>query len=109
MFEVFDEQNHTFTYRAQFENTVPGVEVARNTWRIEAISDSQTRFSMSSQTEFNIFPGLFFRLPLRFQLPRILSMNLEEAKHYIETGKPHPRKVAAMQKVAQSASSFSTV
>ena len=109
IFESYDEIGHTFTYKAEFENAVPGVTSARNTWHVETISDTQTRFSMTNQTEFNVFPGLFLRIPLRFQLPRILKMNLEEAKHYIETGKPHPRKVAAMQKGAKSISSPSTI
>ena len=109
MFESFDEAAHTFTYKAQFENTIPGVKRASNTWRLEAISDAQTRFSMTSQTELNVFPGLLMRIPFRFQIPRVLNMNLEEAKHFIETGKPHPRKVEAMQKVTNSVSSPSTI
>lgn len=109
LFEVYDEQQHTFTYKAQFEKTPPGVKSARNTWRVEAISKSQTRFIMTSQTQLNSFPGLFLYIPYRFFVPRILKMNLEEAKHFIETGKPHPRKVAAMQKAAQSVSSPSIV
>jgi hypothetical protein len=104
MFESYDEQRHAFTYKAQFEKTPPGVLSARNTWSVEAISDSQTRFTMNAQTELNLFPGLLLRIPMRLQIPRILDMNLEEAKHYIETGKPHPRKLAAMQKAAASTS-----
>ena len=109
LFEVYDEEQHTFTYKAQFEKTPPGVKSARNTWRVEAISDSQTRFSMSTQTEFNLFPGLLIRIPFRLQIPRVLNMNLEEAKHFIETGKPHPRKVTAMQRAKRSVSSPSAI
>lgn len=104
IFEVFDEQQHTFTYRAQFDKPIPGVKSGHNTWRVEAISDSQSRFSMTAQTELNLFPGLLLRIPFRLQVPKVLTENLEEAKHYIETGKPHPRKVAAMQKSANSVS-----
>ncbi|MEM7344170.1 MAG: hypothetical protein AAF485_07995 [Chloroflexota bacterium] len=108
-FETYDEQQHTFTYVAEFEKSIPGIKSARNTWRVDAISDTQTRFTMSSKTEFNLLPGVLMRLPLRFQVPRILKKNLQEAKYYIETGAPHPRKVAAMQKAGQAVSSPSTV
>jgi len=109
IFEAYDEQQHTFTYQAQFEKQPPGVKTARNTWRLKAISDAQTRFTMTTQTELNLFPGLLMRIPMRLQIPRVLTMNLEEAKHYIETGNPHPRKVAAMQKAVQSVSGPSTI
>ena len=54
---------------------------------------------MTAQTEFNRFSGFFLYIPFRLRVPKVLKENLEEAKHYIETGKPHPRKVAAIQKV----------
>ncbi len=101
LFEMYDEENHTFTYKAQFDKTPPGIKSGRNTWSLEAISATQTRFTMRGQSEFNLFPGLFMRLPMRFFVPRVLKQNLEEAKHFIETGKPHPRKLKAMQKASQ--------
>lgn len=101
IFESYDEQWHTFTYKAQFEKSPPGVKSARNTWRVEEISDSQTRFTMSVNTELNLIPGLLLQIPMRLQMPRVLNMNLEEAKHFIETGKPHPRKLATMPKAAR--------
>ena len=100
MFEQYDEQGHTFTYKAQFEKKPPGIKRARNTWRVEAQSASQVRFSMTVETELNRFPGILMWLPMRLQIPRVLDMNLQELKHYIETGKPHPRKLVAMQKAA---------
>lgn len=101
IFESYDEQRHTFTYKAQFEKSPPGVKSARNTWRVEEISNSQTRFTMSVNTELNLIPGLLLQIPMRLQIPRVLNMNLEEAKHFIETGKPHPRKLATMPKAAR--------
>ncbi|MEM7112135.1 MAG: SRPBCC family protein [Chloroflexota bacterium] len=109
IFEAYDEQEHTFTYRAQFDKPIPGVKSARNTWRVEAVSPSQSRFTMTGQTELNLFPGLLMGILFRFQVPKVLKENLEEAKHYIETGKPHPRKIKAMQKAGNSVSSLTAV
>lgn len=98
MFQHYDEDQHMFTYAALIEKTPPGLKGGTNTWTVEAVSDTQTRLTMSTENEFNLFPGVLMRLPMRLQMPRLLDLNLEEIKHWIETGQPHPRKVKAMQK-----------
>ena len=100
MFETYDEKRHTFSYVGRTEKTPPGLKSGRNTWTVEAVSASQSRLTMRVDMELSLFPGMFMRIPMRMQMPRLLDMNLEEIKHYIETDKPHPRKVKAMQKAA---------
>jgi len=98
MFTSYDESRHTFTYEGIVEKTPPGMKGGSNTWTVEAVSDTQARLTMSADMELNLFPGLLMQIPMRLQMPRLLDMNLEEIKHWIETGQPHPRKVKAMNK-----------
>lgn len=80
-FEKFDEQQYTVTYVAQFEKKPSGLKSTRNTWSVETISSSQVRVTMSARSELNLFPGLLMQLPMRFQVPRTLDMNLESPIH----------------------------
>ena len=97
-FEMYDEKRHTFRYAGKAEKQPPFVKRGANTWTVEAVSSAQSRLIMSVDMELNLFPGQLMRLPMTAQLRKVLDWNLEEIKHYIETGKPHPRKLKAMSK-----------
>lgn len=96
-FQTFDAKTHTFSYTASAENQPGFIKSGSNTWTLEAVSSVQTRLSMAADMELNLFPGLLMRFPMSFQMGKLLDMNLEEIKHYIETGRPHPRKAEAMR------------
>lgn len=98
VFQTYDEKNHSFTYAVDSEGQPGFIKNGSNTWKAERLSSNRSRLSMSIDMELNLFPGALMRLPMSFQMRKLLDMNLEEIKHYIETGKPHPRKVKAMQK-----------
>ncbi len=97
MFEAYDEERHTFTYAGRAEKQPGFIKRGANTWTVDAVSKTQSRLTMSADIELNLFPGVLMRLPLAFQMRRVLDWNLEEIKHYIETGKPHPRKLKQRQ------------
>lgn len=92
-FEAYDEERHTFTYAGRAEKQPAFLKRGSNTWSMEAVSESRTRLTMTGDIELNLFPGTLMRLPMRLQMRRVLDWNLQEIKHYIETGRPHPRKL----------------
>lgn len=99
-FETYNEADHSFTYAVSFDKMPGFIKKTTNTWKVEAVGTTQSRLSMSADMDLNLFPGSLMRLPMSFQMGRTLVLNLEEIKHYIETGKPHPRKVKQLEKAA---------
>ncbi|MBV7340088.1 SRPBCC family protein [Chloroflexi bacterium TSY] len=94
--ETYDERRHSFTY--VIEGMPSFMKRVANTWTLERLSDSQTRLTMSMEAELSFFPGMLMRPLMGPQSRKALDLNLEEIKHYIETGKPHPRKVKQIAK-----------
>jgi len=93
----YSEEEHRFTYQVEADAMPFFVREAFNTWKLTVVSDNQTELSMSADLHLNMFPGVLMHLPMTLQGQRALQNNLEELKHYIETGQPHPRKLEAMQ------------
>ena len=51
-----------------------------------------------------LFPfNLVMTLPMKLQIGKLLTFAVEELKHYVETGKPHPRKVKASAETVKAA------
>ena len=65
---------------------------ARNRWQVTAITDTQTRVAINAVIDFR---GPLGRLALRWLLARVGRTGrylLEDLKHYVEEGRPSPRK-----------------
>ena len=91
-FVEFDENHHRFVY--EITKGLPGFVIsARNTWTHEAISPSKTRLTMNVTMNVKGVLGTIMQTPMKFQMGKVLRNVQEELKHFVETGKPHPRKV----------------
>lgn len=91
----FDPANFTFTYQAV--SGLPGFMLeARNTWTVEPISPHKCRVHSLAVLRLK-FPFSLVSIPLRSQLEKSGHRLLEELKHQLETGCPHPRKVKRSQ------------
>jgi hypothetical protein len=98
VFTAFDPDGYTFTYQVGGGPMPSFVVSATNTWTLTVVSPTRTRLSMTASMETRGLLGWWMRLPMRFGMGRVLWHNLEEFKHYLEAGTPHPRKVAARRR-----------
>ena len=98
---AYDEDRLTLTYRV-LEGMPPFVTKAENRWDIRAISSDKV--VVSSRVSLQIAPGTpgFALGMVKGQFTQILDWSIDELEHYMETNRPHPRKVAARQMAAAS-------
>ncbi len=97
-FTAYDEQARTFTYAAEAEGQPGFIQEAFNTWALEPTGRQSCRLTMTIDMRLNRGFNTIMKLPMTVQMRRLLDLNLEELRYFIETGLPHPRKVAAMEK-----------
>ena len=100
---AFDEEALTLTYRV-LEGMPPFVTKAESTWKIKAITDQKVL--VSSRIAVEVAPGTpaFASSMLLGQFTQILDLTADELEHFLETDRPHPRKLAAMGGAATSQS-----
>lgn len=94
----FDEVGMTFTYDAKGEAVPFFIKETTNTWKVEAKGDNTCIVSFSPEVDFIPVIGMIVGIPMRMFMRTVLQNTLEELKHYVETGKVHPRKKQAMAK-----------
>ena len=97
---AFDEAGMSLEYELT-EGKPVIIERAINTWSIE--SSEQGNCILTMQPDIRLYwwsrpLAPFVRLGLRVQLRKVL----EEFKHWIETGRVHPRKAAQNLKLAKA-------
>ena len=99
----YDEDRQALAYEASGEKMPFFVRGLKNRWSLTPSADSGTRVAMLMTADL-AFPFNLFMTPLmKLQMGRILTFAVEELKHYVETGEPHPRKLKADQAVAGKA------
>ena len=94
----YDEDRRILAYDAKGEKMPFFVKSLQNRWVLSPVSDSKTHVDMLMTADLALPFNLFMGPIMRLQLSRILSFATEELKHFVETGQPHPRKVASDQK-----------
>jgi Polyketide cyclase / dehydrase and lipid transport len=87
---AYDEANRTLTYQA--EQHPRFLRTARNHWRVEAIGARRTRISLHATVQPRGVLGWLAYLLLRVQLARVAAQFLQDLRHYLEHGRPSPRK-----------------
>ena len=87
----FDEAQRAFTY-AITGDAMPGfVARATNRWTIEPLGPDRSRLTMTVEMETRGVAGFVMGPMMRLGMGKLLRTNLEELKHYIETGEQHER------------------
>lgn len=99
----FDEAGMTFTYDANGDAVPFFITETTNTWKVEAKGDNACIVSFSPEVDFIPVMGIIMSFPIRMFMHNVLQNTLEELKHYVETGKVHPRKKQAMAKTLYQA------
>ncbi len=93
--EVYDPAGHRLAYSASGEKMPGFVRSLVNSWTLDADGATRTRVTMELKADiafpFNLLMGWMMRL----QFSKVLREALQEFAHFVETGRPHPRKVKA--------------
>ena len=81
------------SYQATGDKMPGFVRSLTASWALDPVGPGKTRVSMTLVADlappFNVLMGWM----MRRQFNKVLSESIEEFKHYVETGGPHPRKV----------------
>ena len=89
----YDPENYKIVYDAHAEKMPGFVKGLKNSWQLTPDGPYGTNvhmtFEMNIAAPFNVLMGWMMRL----QMGGLLGNAVEEFKHFVETGKPHPRKV----------------
>ncbi len=95
---TFDEGRRVLAYEAHAPKMPFFVRGLRNRWEVLESGDNTSTVHMNATIRLMVPFNLLMGPLIRFQMGRLLSLAVEELAHYVETGTPHPRKVAATRK-----------
>lgn len=100
---AYDEDQLTLTYRV-LEGVPPFVTNAENTWTLRPIT--KKRVVVTSRVSLQIAPGTPSMAVgmVKGQFTQLLDLTADELEHFMETNRPHPRKVAAQRMASSSRS-----
>jgi hypothetical protein len=71
---------------------------AGNDWRLIKIDANFTKLRIQMSIEMKGIIGFIMKPLMRFQMNKVAQVLVEEFAYYVETGKPHPRKIKAQKK-----------
>lgn len=90
----FDSKNFALTY--EVTNGFPFfVERGINRWTMTE-EGSSTRLQSVAEITTQGFVGVLMAPLMKMQMTGLMHRLLEDLKHFVETGEPHPRKVTAL-------------
>ena len=91
----YDEKARSLGYSAEGDKMPFFVKHLQNNWTVTPSGPSRSRVDMALEARLlPVFAQLMGPV-LKRQFSKVTSEAVEELKHYVETGEPHPRKVAA--------------
>lgn len=93
----FDPENHFLSYEV-ITGLPKMMEVAKNSWCLTAVSPNRTKLKMNGFIELNGFLANLMKPMIKIQFKSMTKNIVEEFKYYVETGKPHPRKIKSSKK-----------
>ncbi|MEN0065637.1 MAG: SRPBCC family protein [Myxococcota bacterium] len=87
-----DAASRTFTYEITGDAMPFFVKRATNTWSVTPLGPNRTRLTMSVEMQRKGLVGAVMDPMMGFGMGRVLRTNLEDLKHFIETGTQTARK-----------------
>ena len=98
-FLTYDETKQTATVKIDFVNTPSMFPVRYNMLEFSMNEASEEQTEMIWKFSSRIKPLAYLIYPLvRKQFSTFVFEIMEELKHYVENGTPHPRKIKAIEK-----------
>lgn len=98
-FLAYNEQNQTAIVKIDFEDTPFIFPVKFNTldFSLEDLGNNKSRMTWKFKSTTKFY-GFFMQPALKKGFDKFVGQIMEELKHYVETGQPHPRKIKALSK-----------
>lgn len=87
---AYDDAGRTLSYQAERQPRF--LKAARNHWRVEMVDERRTRINVHAMVQPRGAIGWLGYLLLRVQLARVAEQSLDDLQHYLEHGRPSPRK-----------------
>ena len=95
--DSFDPTNYSLSYH--ISKGKPSIaKWATGSWKLTKISDTQTRLKVDFILETKGLPGFLMSPMVNKKVGKASQEIVEEFKYYLENEKPHPRKLAALEK-----------
>jgi hypothetical protein len=95
----YDEQSRILTYEPV--RGMPGfLARARTTWRAVAIDDRRSKVSFTATVTTRGLAGPLVALAMRVLIHRAGVRGLDDLRHFVEHGKPSPRKQRQLDRAA---------
>ncbi|MEM9194295.1 MAG: SRPBCC family protein [Myxococcota bacterium] len=91
-FVAFDDGQRTFTYEVSGKAMPSFVKRATNTWVLKGLGPDRTQLTMTVEMETGGFVGAIMKPMMSMGMGKVLRTNLEDLKHFVETGELHQRK-----------------
>ncbi len=100
-FVAYDEAAKTCSVRVDLVDAPPVFPVDHNSLNFSVVDDPDGGSTATLVFGAKIKPWAFLTWPMLWMGMRVAWTRLsEELQHYVETGTPHPRKIAATKKAA---------
>ena len=92
---TYEPRTYTFSYLVE-SNDLPSFMVeGKNTWK-HTTEGNGTIISMKANMKLRGLMGVLMKIPLEKSILQRLEEAQQELKHFIELGKPHPRKIQSI-------------
>ena len=95
--DTFDPTTHSLSYHIS-KGVPPIAKSGIGSWKLTKVSASETRLNVDFTLVTKGLPGFIMSPIISKKVAKASAEIVEEFKYYVEKGKPHPRKLSAMQK-----------
>ncbi|MEM6327841.1 MAG: SRPBCC family protein [Bacteroidota bacterium] len=99
---AYDSKARRFSYGAKADKMPFFVKDLQNSWWVTPEGPDESRVTMVLEVRLLPVFAQVMGPVLRRQFTKVTGEATEELKHYVETGRPHPRKVEAARKAQTS-------
>lgn len=93
----FSNENYSLAYEVA-EGMPPMIKYATNTWRLVDLRNEKCKLQIKMDIRMGGFFGSLLQPVLKLQMSKLGNYLVEDFAYYVENGKPHPRKLKALNK-----------
>lgn len=95
---AYSDKEYLLSYEVA-EGAPSMVKYLSNTWKLVDLGNGKTRLEMQMEMKTGGLMGAMMKGMMRKKMTKMSAQIVEEFKYYVEQGQPHPRKVAAAEKL----------
>jgi hypothetical protein len=93
----FSNENYSLAYEVA-EGMPSMVKYATNTWRLFDLGNEKCKLQIKMDIRMGGFFGSLLQPIMKLQMSKMGNHLVEDFAYYVENGKPHPRKLKALNK-----------